>query len=87
MKMGKIEETRQLLNELLERSEQQYLPPTSIAALYFILGENDEGFIWLDKAYEARDYWLAFLKIEPNLNRPSDDPRYQEMLKKIGLDK
>jgi len=87
MKMGKIEETRQLLNELLERSEQQYLPPTSIAALYFILGENDEGFIWLDKAYEARDYWLAFLKIEPTLNRPSADPRYQEMLRKVGLDK
>ena len=85
--MGKKDEAQQLLDELIERSKQAYVPPTTIAWLYFALGENDKGFMWLDRAYEAGDLWLSFTKIDPVFDNVRSDPRYKELLKKIGMDK
>ncbi len=84
--IGKEAEARKLLDGLLERSEQAYVPPTSIAWIYFALGEDDEGFAWLEKAREAHDYWLAFVKVAPLIPRLYEDPRYIDLIKKVGLD-
>jgi tetratricopeptide (TPR) repeat protein len=87
VKMGKKDQARQLLNELIERSKQEYVPQNAIAWLYFALGENDQGFIQLDRAFEARDPWLTLVKVDPVFDNVRSDPRYIAMLKKIGLDK
>jgi hypothetical protein len=49
--------------------------------------ENDRGFEFLDKAYEGRDTWLCFIRIDPVFDNKHSDPRYAAMLKKVGLDK
>jgi serine/threonine-protein kinase len=87
VEMEKKDKAQQLLDELIEQSKQAYVPPTTIAWLYLALGENDKGFMWLDKAYEAGDFWLSFIKIDRAYDNVRSDPRYIAMLKKIGLDR
>jgi TolB-like protein/pimeloyl-ACP methyl ester carboxylesterase/Tfp pilus assembly protein PilF/predicted Ser/Thr protein kinase len=86
-RMGRNDEIRRLLDDLLERTKQGYVSPTSIATLYFLLRENDKGFDWLEKAYEARDYWLIFVTIGRVATSIRSDPRYKALLKKMNLDK
>ncbi len=86
-RMCKRAEAQQVLNNLLERSNQEYVPPVIFAIFYFALEENDKGFFWLEEAYKGRDPWLTFLRIEPTYDPVRSDPRFTAMLEKIGLDK
>ncbi|MFC1633779.1 protein kinase [Planctomycetota bacterium] len=87
-RMGRTEEAQHVLNDLLERSKQRYVPPTIIARFYFNLGERDQTYDWFKRALEVRDPWLLWLgllsKSIPSLR---SDPQFIEMLEKTGLDK
>jgi serine/threonine-protein kinase len=87
--MGRTEEARQVLKKMMQRSRTDYVPSGFIAVLSFSLGEIDQGFEWLERAYKERDSFLCFLKVDPyyELFNLHSDSRYQEMLKKVGLDK
>jgi serine/threonine-protein kinase len=87
VRMGRRVEAQKILDHMMERSTQTYVTPTFIAILCFALGENNQGFEWLDKAYEDGDLWLSWLKVAPWLDNIRSDPRYTVILKKIGLDK
>ena len=54
-----------------------------------VLGKNDLGFKWLDKAVKERDKnsELFHLKTDSRLDPISSDPRFKALLKKVGLDK
>ncbi len=84
---GKQEEARKLLNELKQMSEPMCVPWYYIAAMYSDLGENDEAFEWLTRAYKEHDAWLVFLKVDPIWQTLRADPRYIALLKKMGLEK
>ena len=58
-----------------------------MAILYFVLGEDDLGFQWLDKAYEEYDSRMRLLKIDPVFDRVRSDPRFEAILKKMGLER
>jgi len=85
--MGETEKAQQVVDKLLLMSKQTYVAPTLPAILYFVLGENDQGFQMLDKAFEEYDSWLRLLKVEPIFDRVRSDPRFVEMLKKRGFEK
>jgi TolB-like protein/Flp pilus assembly protein TadD len=85
--MGERDESRKVLDSLLQRSEKEYVSPYALARSYFALGENDEGFRWLERAYEECDHWLCFLKVHQVMDSVSSDPRFAALLKKIGLEK
>ncbi len=85
---GKTEEARSLMNELKVRSEKEYIAKafTSLSAAY--LGETEEAFTFLEKAFDDRDPILLNLKYEnwgPAWFRK--DPRFQEILGRLGLSK
>jgi len=84
--MGKNEEAQQVLNNLLEREKQEYVPPMAFANLCFALKENDLGFQWLDKALEIHDPGLTWIEVHP-LNDPiRTDPKFIATLKRMKLD-
>ena len=56
-----------------------------IAEAYFCLGENDKGFEWLERSYSRREP-LGGIKLTPQLNGVRTDPRYLDLLKRLGLD-
>src|SRR5207244_1966931 len=84
-KSGKQEEARGLLEELLRLSTQRHVSPGNIALIYNGLGERDEAFSWLERGFEQRDPKLVFLKVEPKWNNLRDDPRFQELLRRVGF--
>jgi serine/threonine-protein kinase len=86
-RMGRREEAQQVLNGLLERSKQEYVPPVFFAYFYFALEENETAFTWLKRAYEEQDPYLIYLKVEPMYDPIRSDPQFAAMLKKMGLDK
>jgi TolB-like protein/Tfp pilus assembly protein PilF len=83
---GKREEARRILAKLKRLHEQGLVPSGSIAILYGALGELDEAFAWLDKAYEERDPELTYIKVPTRRFEPlRHDPRYQDMLRRMNL--
>jgi tetratricopeptide (TPR) repeat protein len=84
-KMGKKQKAQDALNTLRERSKTGYVHPSYFAWIHFSLGEIDEGFFWLDKAYEERDTDLAYLRVYPWFDGVRDDPRFLALLKKVGF--
>jgi hypothetical protein len=88
--MGETQKAQKILQDLLELSKQRYVHPSSFTAICEALGDLDEYFEWLDIAYKERDpflplikYWRAFTEGEKKVR---SDPRFKELLKKIGLE-
>ena len=63
----------------------RYSSAYEIAALYVELGEKDQAFRWLDTAYQERDYSLLGLKTDYSLDPIRSDPRFAELVRKVGL--
>jgi serine/threonine-protein kinase len=61
------------------------LEPHHFAGLYARLGRKDEAFAWLNKAFETRDVSILQFKIEPAYDPIRNDPRYTQLLRRIGL--
>jgi adenylate cyclase len=83
-KMGRIEEAKEIINRL---SSSQNVNFRNHAGFYFMIGENDQGYYWLERGFENRHYSLTFLKINEAFDNLRSDPRFKEMMKKVGLDK
>jgi hypothetical protein len=56
-----------------------------VALVYAALGETDEAFEWLEKSYEKHEESLCSIGIDPKFDSIRDDPRFNEILKKVGL--
>jgi serine/threonine-protein kinase len=85
-KQGMTDEARTILADLISQYQRNHVPPTPVAALHFVLGDIEEGFLWLEKAYEGYDSWVRLLKTDTVFDPVRDDPRFLEILKKIGLE-
>jgi TolB-like protein/Tfp pilus assembly protein PilF len=85
-KMGKREEAQQVLDYWIKRSKHEYISSYDFALFYFALGDNDQGFKLLDKAYEEHDDSLSYLKVEPKVDPVRSDPRFKALLKKMNLE-
>jgi len=81
--MGKTEEARRILERYDVPSKDLTNQPYTMAQLCFVLGEDDRGFAWLEKAYRDHDIWTSQIKIDFLLERVREDPRYMDLLKKI----
>ncbi|HET8677272.1 MAG TPA: tetratricopeptide repeat protein, partial [Blastocatellia bacterium] len=82
---GRHQEAAQVLDELLKLSKRSYVPPYSIAQIYAGLGLEDEAFAWLEKAYRERSTYLGNLRSEHTLDSLRSDPRFQDLLRRVGL--
>ena len=84
---GNVDEAERTLVELKELSKHQPVSPALIAFLCFTLERRDEGFDWLEKAYEERDLMLR--QLVPVFRTPEfvgGDPRFIDLLEKMGLE-
>jgi tetratricopeptide (TPR) repeat protein len=82
---GKRREAQAVIEELNERSKLSYISPVVIAFIHAALGEKDQAFAGLDKAYDGRDYILVFLKVDPMFDRLRSDPRFADLMRRVGL--
>ena len=82
---GKTSDARRIVTQLNALSKQAYLDPYFLAEIHTALGDRDQAFQELEKAYEQRSSWLVWLKVEPKFDSLRDDARYTSLLKRIGL--
>jgi tetratricopeptide (TPR) repeat protein len=82
---GKTAEARQVLTDLHELETRRYVSPYTVAAIHTGLGERDQAFKWLERAYEERDVWLMNLKVDPVFAKLRSDKRFQDLLTRAGL--
>jgi serine/threonine-protein kinase len=78
-------DARRILAELLETRKKSYVPACFLAELEAALGSRDEALAWLDKAYDEHDRYLAWLKVDEGFDPLRSDPRFQSVLRKVGL--
>jgi serine/threonine protein kinase/tetratricopeptide (TPR) repeat protein len=82
---GRTAEARQILDDLTELAKQKYVAPYFFAGIHIGLGENDRAIEYLEKSYEEHSHWLIYLHIDPSMDGLRDHPRFQELLRRIGL--
>lgn len=82
---GRRIEAQKILGELEGLSKQRYVSPYHIAMVYAGLGERDPAFLWLEKAFADREGRLTILKFAPEFDSLHSDPRYTELLRRVGL--
>ena len=83
---GKDDEAKRIIEELKDLSNKHSVPSFSTAFIYVGLNENDKAFEWLEIAYEERYEMLVWIKVSPLLDPIRTDPRFSELLEKIGLE-
>lgn len=84
-RMGRTVEARQVLDRLLQRRQTHYVSAPTIAAVYVSLGDMEEAFRWLDRAYEEHSgllQWIAFL---PQFRPLHGDARFDRLLRETGV--
>ena len=73
------------LESKIEQSKTEYVSPWPIATLYTRAGMDDEALEWFEKALIAHDPNMPYLNIDPIFDHLRDNPRFQNLIKKIGL--
>ena len=82
---GKRAEARVVLEEMLKLSKERHVSPYNLAVVYNALDERDETFAQLERTYELREPRIALLSVESRWDNLRDDPRFQDLLRRIGL--
>jgi len=76
---------RAALDALQKLKQRQYVSPWLVAIVYARLHDNEQAFVWLDKAYRDREHDLVFSNVWPMFDDLRSDPRFQALLRRIGL--
>jgi len=74
-----------LIEMLKDDSQREYLSPNEMARYYGLMGDRDHTFEWLEKGYAQRSSRMEYLKTEDYLEPFHSDPRYIDLLKRMGL--
>jgi hypothetical protein len=74
-----------VLDRLLTRAQQRYVPPMMIAEVQCAIGERGRTLDWLDKALVERDIHLPFVMITPCLGALRGEPRFDALTRKLAL--
>jgi len=82
---GRKSQARKILQELRDLSTHTYVPPFFLAELHAALGEHEQALARLEEAYEGRDRYMAWLKVERALDPLRADPRFADLLHRVRL--
>jgi hypothetical protein len=75
-----------MFDRLLEQAASEYFPPYYLAIIAANLGESEQAFAHLEKAYQERSGWMPWLKHEPLLDNLHTDSRFADLLRRVGLE-
>jgi tetratricopeptide (TPR) repeat protein len=78
--IGRHDEARVILQEILERRQQQWVTAYEIAIIYCLLGEKDNAFNWLAQAEREHAVGFTFVRVDPHLEALRSDPRFRDLL-------
>ena len=79
--VGRPEEAKVILQEILERRHEQWVSAYEIAIIYCLIGDADHAFRWLTKAEREHAVGFTFVRVDPRLEALRDDPRFKEFVR------
>ena len=82
---GRKADALKIANELLQMNKTRYVTPAALANVYIGLGDKEQAFVWLEKAYQERSNYIAYLKVFPIVDPIREDRRFAELVAKVGL--
>jgi Flp pilus assembly protein TadD len=82
---GRRADALRLLGELKKRQQTGYVPAGAFVHAYLGLGDNDEVFAWFERAYEEQSNILIYIKVFPLYDPLRGDPRFQDLVRRVGL--
>jgi serine/threonine protein kinase/Tfp pilus assembly protein PilF len=83
--VGETNKAKQILTQLQSQADSRYIPAYLIARIYLGLGDIDVMFDLLEKACDERYGYLAYLEVEPIFDGVRADPRYEKLIRRVGL--
>ncbi len=83
---GQVGAARRILRRLNVRGRSRYVPSYWIGLIHSGLGDLDQAFVWLNRAARERSAWLAWIKVEPRFDRLRADPRFPELVRRLGVE-
>jgi hypothetical protein len=81
------EEALRLIDELKRSRQTRYVPAGAFINPYLALGDYDQAFAWFERAYQEQSEILGYLKVHPFFDPVRNDPRFADLLHRVGLDK
>jgi hypothetical protein len=82
---GQGVEAHKVIDQMQKVAAVRYIPPTIWARVYTGLSERDRAFEWLERSYEERDDKLVFLNRDPAWDGLRSDPRFADLVRRVGL--
>jgi tetratricopeptide (TPR) repeat protein len=82
---GRRRDAEEMLRRLMAISKRRWLDPFHIALVYVGLGDLDRAVEWLRKAVKEGSQTLVFLKVDPFFDPLRSDPRFQALLRELGI--
>ncbi len=84
-KLGRPDQARGALEHCLQLLNHRYVSPYCIGVICNGLDQPAEALTWLERAFDERDPWMAFLKVEPKWRNLRDNPRFVRLLNRLKL--
>ena len=82
---GRKSEAEEILKQFKDRSRQSYVPAYNFAEIYIGLGDKEQALASLEKAYADRSMLMTFIKVDPQFDSLRSDPRFKDLLRRVGL--
>jgi serine/threonine-protein kinase len=82
---GRRSQAAEILDELTRLAKEKYIAPYFFAGVHAGLGEDDRAIEYLEKSYEEHSHWLICLHIDPSMDDLRSDPRFQDLLRRVGF--
>jgi TolB-like protein/Flp pilus assembly protein TadD len=82
---GRPQDALILINELKQRRQRGYVPAGAFINSYLALGDYDQAFFWCDEAYKEQSAILQWLKVAPLFDPVRNDPRFVDLVHRVGL--
>ncbi len=82
---GEKSEAQKILNELKQQSKTKYVDSYFLAEIHAALGEKERALQELEDAYREHSSWIVWIKVEPKFDSLRPDPRYADLVRRVGL--
>ena len=80
-----LERLAELLQRLEALAKERYVPPYYVAAVHVAMGDHPHALDLLEQAHDEHSHWLVFLAVEPMFTQIREEPRFQDLLRRVGL--
>jgi TolB-like protein/DNA-binding winged helix-turn-helix (wHTH) protein/Flp pilus assembly protein TadD len=82
---GKNAEALRVSDQLQKVARRSYVSSYGLAQIYAALGDKQHAMKWLQSAYDERAVWMQYLKVDPVLDSVRSQPRFQDLVRQMGL--